>query len=412
MAPLPRSPLAPDDADGRVAPVPGVRAAALPSGLRYRGRLDLALIEVPQGATVAGLLTRSATPGHPVAWCRRVLPAGRARAVIVNAGNANVFNGTAGDQAVLAEVRAVATALGCSEDEVLVASTGIIGQKLDGEAIARLVPDLVAKLDAGGLADAAQAILTTDTFPKTAAATATIDGVTVHLSGIAKGSGMIAPDMATMLAFLATDAALPAPVLQAALQAAGERSFHCITVDSDTSTSDTVLLLASGAAGNPPIADEADPRLDDFRAALERVCRELALLVVRDGEGAEKLVEIRVNGAADDGAARRLGLAIANSPLVKTAIAGGDANWGRVVMAVGKSGEAVDPLRLRIAFGGTVISAGGGVVEGYDEGVVTEHLAGREVSIEVDLGLGAGAATVWTCDLTHRYIDINADYRS
>ncbi|TVQ36766.1 MAG: bifunctional glutamate N-acetyltransferase/amino-acid acetyltransferase ArgJ [Geminicoccaceae bacterium] len=412
MVALPRSPLAPATADGAAPPVPGVRAAAVASGLRYKNRLDLCLIELPAGATVAGLLTTSATPGHPVTWCRRVLPGGRVRGVIVNAGNANVCNGPAGDDAVLAEVRAVAAALACAEDEVLVASTGIIGQRLDGAAIAALVPALVEGLRGDGLADAARAIMTTDTFPKTAHAAASIDGVPVRLTGIAKGSGMIAPDMATMLAFVATDARLPAPVLQTLLRRAADRSFHCTTVDSDTSTSDTLLLLASGVADHAAITDADDARLLDFARALERICLELALLVVRDGEGAEKLIEIRVAGAVDEAAARRMGLVIANSPLVKTAIAGGDANWGRVVMAVGKSGEAVEPARLRIAFGGTVISAGGGVVEGYDEAVVARHLAGREVLLEVDLGLGPGAATVWTCDLTHRYIDINADYRS
>ncbi len=412
MATLARSPLAPATADGSAPAVAGVRAAALESGLRYRGRLDLALIEFAPGATVAGLLTTSATPGHPVLWCRKVLPHGKARAVIVNAGNANVFNGAAGDEAVETEVRAVARALDCAAEEVLVASTGIIGQKLDGAAIAALVPTLVEGLAADGLADAAKAIMTTDTFPKTAAASAEIAGVPVRLTGLAKGSGMIAPDMATMLAFVVTDAKLPAPVLRTLLRRAADRSFHSTTVDSDTSTSDTLLLVASGAAANVPIDDVDDDRLRDFARALEQVCLELALLVVRDGEGAQKLVEIRVTGAADADAARRTGLAIANSPLVKTAIAGGDANWGRVVMAVGKSGEAVDPSRLRIAFGGTTISAGGGVVEGYDEAVVAAHLAGREVLVEVGLGLGDGAATVWTCDLTHGYIDINADYRS
>jgi glutamate N-acetyltransferase/amino-acid N-acetyltransferase len=411
VSPPPLSPLAPRG-PFEAPPVAGVTAASLALGLRYRGRDDLALVVVPPGGAVAGLLTRSSTPGHPVRWCRRILPAGRARALLVNAGNANVFNGAAGDAAVATEVDAVARALGCDREEVFVASTGVIGEPLDAGAIAAAVPALTHRLSAAGLADAGRAILTTDTFPKAASAVAAIDGVEVRLTGIAKGSGMIAPDLATMLAFVVTDADLDGRVLQPLLARAAERSFHCITVDGDSSTSDTVLLLASRRAGNAAVSAADAPRLADFARALETVCRRLAQLVVRDGEGAQKFVEIAVTGAVDTASARRAGLAVANSPLVKTAIAGGDANWGRVVMALGKSGEPVDADRLALRFGDVSVAAGGGVVAGYDEAAVTAHLAGREIRIDADLGVGDGAARVWTCDLTHGYVDINADYRS
>ncbi|MEO1090138.1 MAG: bifunctional glutamate N-acetyltransferase/amino-acid acetyltransferase ArgJ [Pseudomonadota bacterium] len=410
MAPT-RSPLAPPG-PLLAPPVPGVRAAVAESGLRYRGRPDLALLEVAEGSAAAGVFTTSTTPGHPVNWCRRVLPRGRARAVIVNAGNANVFNGASGDAAVADEVQAVTAALGCSPVEVFVASTGVIGLELDGEAIARHVPGLVESLDPEGLDAAAEAIMTTDTFAKAASAEAMIDGVPVRLTGIAKGSGMIAPDMATMLAFVVTDANLPAAVLQPLLERAVARSFHRVTVDADTSTSDTLLLFATRQAAHPTLSDAADPRLAGFAAALDAVCLDLALLVVRDGEGATKLVEVRVSGGFDEAGAERVAKTIANSPLVKTAIAGADANWGRVVMAVGRAGVPIEPATLQIRFGGTTVSTGGGVAPGYDESIVAEHLQGREVLIEVDLGQGDGAATVWTCDLTHGYIDINADYRS
>jgi len=405
------SPLAPEEPLA-APPVAGVTAASLALGLRYRGRDDVALIALPPASAVAGLFTRSTTPGHPVRWCRRILPRGRIRALIVNAGNANVFNGAAGDAAVETEVDAVAAALDCPREEVFVASTGVIGEPLDAKAIAAAAPSLKDRLVPEGLADCARAIVTTDTFAKAASAVASIDGVEVRLTGIAKGSGMIAPDMATMLAFIATDADLEAAVLQPLLAGAVDRSFHCTSVDGDTSTSDTVLLMASRRAGHAPVADADDPRLAAFARALDAVCLRLAQLVVRDGEGAQKFVEIAVSGAADEASARRAGLAVANSPLVKTAIAGGDANWGRVVMALGKSGEPLAPDRLAVRFGDTLISAGGGIVEGYDEAAVTAHLAGREVHLNVDLGVGDGRARVWTCDLTHGYIDINADYRS
>ena len=406
-----RSPLAPANFPA-LPTVAGVRFATLDAQLRYRDRDDLALIEVAPGSTVAGVFTRSSTAGHPVVWCREILSAGRARAVIVNAGNANVFRGAEGDAAVRAEAEAVAAALDCGTAEVFVASTGVIGQRLPVEMITGKVPELVARLRPDGIEAAARAIMTTDTFAKGAAATGEIGGVPVTIVGIAKGSGMIAPDMATMLAFVVTDAAVPAPVLQSLLAEATDASFNAITVDSDTSTSDTLLLLATGAAGNMALADPGDARLADFRRALNDVLLDLAQQVVRDGEGAQKLIAVTVVGAVDGASARRIGLAIANSPLVKTAIAGGDANWGRVIMAVGKSGEPVDMGRLGVSFGGHDVARDGAAVPDLDEAPVAAHLAGSEIDIRVGVGVGPGQATVWTCDLTHGYIDINADYRS
>ena len=306
----------------------------------------------------------------------------------------------------------MARALGCPVEEVYVASTGVIGERLPVERIAERVPDLVAGLGEGGIALAAQAIMTTDTYPKGAVARATIDGATVTVAGIAKGSGMIAPAMATMLAFVVTDAAVAAPVLQKLTAAGADRSFNAITVDGDTSTSDTLLVFATGKAGHAPIVEADDPRLPAFEAALLEVLTDLAQQVVRDGEGAQKLIAVTVEGAVSDESARRIGLAIGNSPLVKTAIAGGDANWGRIVMAVGKAGEPVEPWRLGVSFGGHLVARDGGAVPDLDEAPVAAHLRGREIDILVSVGGGPGRATIWTCDLTHGYIDINADYRS
>lgn len=406
-----RSPLAPERFPV-IPPVAGVRHAALEAGIRYRGRPDLALIELAPGTTVAGVFTRSATAGHPVAWGRAILPHGRARAVIVNAGNANVFRGAEGDAAVRAEAEAVAEALGAAPEEVFVASTGVIGERLPVERITSRIGELAAALDPGGIEATARAIMTTDTFPKGATAAAEIEGVPVTVAGIAKGSGMIAPDMATMLSFIVTDAAVTAPALQALLAAGADASFNAITVDSDTSTSDTLLLFATGKAPHRPIAEASTPALEGFRAALFRVLTDLAHQVVRDGEGAEKFIAVTVRGARDAASARRIGLAIANSPLVKTAIAGGDANWGRVVMAVGKAGEPIEVEKLGVAFGGHAVAKDGAAVPDLDEAPVAAHLAGREIALEVVVGDGPGTATVWTCDLTHGYIDINADYRS
>ncbi len=407
----PISPLAPKSFPDLHA-VGGVRLSSIAASLRYTGRPDLMLAELATGSTIAGVLTKSACPGAPVTWCRQVLPKGSARAIIVNAGNANVFTGRRGDEAVAGTAAAVAKALGCSADQVMVASTGVIGEPLPAEKIAAAIPEAAKALAPNAWRGAADAILTTDTFPKAASAHATIDGVTVSITGIAKGSGMIAPDMATMLSFVFTDAAIPAPVLQALLTKAVGPTFNSITVDSDTSTSDTLLLAATGAAGNTAPSDAGDPSLRGFNRALEAVLKDLALQVVRDGEGATKLIEVAVTGATSKTSARKIGLAIANSPLVKTAIAGEDANWGRIVMAVGKSGERADRDRMTVAVGGIEIARDGGRIEDYDEAPVAAHMKGQEIQLTVDVGVGRGRATVWTCDLTHGYISINADYRS
>ncbi|MEA2781781.1 MAG: glutamate N-acetyltransferase / amino-acid N-acetyltransferase, partial [Rhodospirillaceae bacterium] len=362
---------------------------------------------------IAGVLTRSLSSSAPVDWCRQALKGGKARAILVNSGNANAFTGRLGEASVRRCVAAAASGLGCRKEEIFVASTGVIGEPLPDERITKALPALAEELAADCWADAAAAIMTTDTFPKVATRTARIGGVEVRINGIAKGSGMIAPDMATMLAFVATDAKLPASVLRSLLKSASGRSFNCITVDGDTSTSDTLLLAATGAgAKHPRIATAGDRQLADFRAKLDDLLIDLACQVARDGEGASKFITIDVTGAASDDAARRIGLAVANSPLVKTAIAGADANWGRIVMAVGKAGEKADRDRLKIAIGGVKVAARGQRVPDYEEAPVAAHMKGQEIAIAVDVGVGRGRARVWTCDLTHGYIDINADYRS
>jgi len=410
MAPTPPvSPLAPERFVDPPA-IPGVRLTGAATGLKRSGKPDLMLLEAAEGAAAAGVTTRSRCPSAPVEWCRKALKSGRARAIVCNSGNANAFTGNAGDRTVSETVQAAAGLVGCAPEEVLVASTGVIGEPVPANGIAQRLPALHAELRPEGWRDAARAIMTTDTFPKAASATGRLDGRPFTISGIAKGSGMIAPDMATMLAFIATDAAVGPAALQAMTRRCADRTFNAITVDSDTSTSDTVLVLATGAHGGAPVTDAR--RLRPFQAALEAVMRELALLIVRDGEGAQKLITIDVTGAVSARSARRIGLSIANSPLVKTAFAGGDANWGRIVMAVGKAGEKADRDRLSIAMGGVEITRGGQLVPGYDETPVAAHVAGRDIRVAVDLGIGRGRARVWTCDLTHGYIDINADYRS
>jgi glutamate N-acetyltransferase/amino-acid N-acetyltransferase len=411
--PLPVSPLAPRDPPPPLA-VPGVRFASTAAGIRYVGRPDLLLAAFPLDTQVAGVLTRSTTPGHPVKWCRRMLRQGRARALVVNAGNANVCRGAEGDAAVEREVAAVIELLGCAAEEVFVASTGIIGERLAVERIEAALPRLAEALSpsAEAVAAAARTIMTTDTFAKWASRRVEVGGCTVTISGIAKGSGMVAPNMATMLAFVFTDAAVPAPLLQQLVEQGADRSFNATTVDGDTSTSDTLLVFATGEAGNAPLTGLDDPELAIFGRALDEVLVDLAQQVVRDGEGARKFVEIVVAGALDDAASRRIGLAIANSPLVKTAIAGADANWGRIVMAVGKSGAAIEPERLAVAFGGHWVAKDGAAVPDLDETPIAAHLAGDDIRIEVLVGGGPGRSVVWTCDLTHGYIDINADYRS
>ena len=404
------SPLAPN-AFPVLPDIDGVTLSTAASGMKYSGRDDMLLMQLGAGGTCAAVFTKSDMAAAPVTWCRQQLADGsETRALLVNAGNANAFTGDSGIAAVTDCCEALAARLGRRASEVMMASTGVIGEPLDTAILKAQFDRLVDGTT--GWQQAAEAIRTTDTFAKGASASANIGGTTVHISGIAKGSGMIAPDMATMLGFIATDAAIPRDVLAALLADATKRSFNAITVDSDTSTNDSVYLLASGAAGNPTVSSAAEPALDDFRAALDRVMQDLARQIVRDGEGATKFITVSVAGAENEDTARHIGLAIANSPLVKTAIAGEDANWGRIVMAVGKAGAGVAPQNLDIAIGGIQITSGGARVEGYDEAPVAEHMKGDEIDIDVSIGHGTGTARIWTCDLTHGYISINADYRS
>ncbi len=406
------SPLAPKSF-AKLPPLAGVRLASGAAGVRYAGRTDVLMVTLAPGTQAAGVFTKSKTSSAPVDWCRTQLKSGSARALVVNSGNANAFTGKAGVEGAKAVAEAAADALGCAAREVMLASTGVIGEPLPAERITRILHTLAQSGSAAGWRAAAEAIMTTDTYPKMASASAEIDGKRVTLNGIAKGSGMIAPDMATMLAFVFTDANLPASVLQELLSAGVKGSFNAITVDSDTSTSDTLLLFATGKGGNhAAISKASDKRLNDFRAKLDVVLLDLALQVVKDGEGAQKLIRIDVAGAENDDAAKRIGLSIANSPLVKTAIAGNDANWGRIVMAVGKAGEKADRDKLKISFGSQVVAEAGARAAKYNEVAATKAVSGREVQIAVDLGLGAGKSRVWTCDLTHGYIDINGSYRS
>ncbi|MBO6838088.1 MAG: bifunctional glutamate N-acetyltransferase/amino-acid acetyltransferase ArgJ [Alphaproteobacteria bacterium] len=392
--------------------IAGVTLGGYAAGVKYKGRPDLFMAELAPGSSVAGVLTTSLTRSSAVEWCAQVLKKGKARGILVNAGNANAFTGRAGMEGTEHMAAAAADAIGCRRKEILIASTGVIGQKLPADRITKAVPKLYASLSADGWRKASRAIMTTDTFPKGASATCEIGGVPVTIAGFAKGSGMIAPDMATMLSFVFTDANIPPAILQKLLRKATDKSFNCITVDGDTSTSDTLLLAATGAAGNTAPKKSSDKALKGFRTALLDVLTDLAHQVVKDGEGATKFIRIAVSGAQSHQAARRIGMAIANSPLVKTAIAGEDANWGRVVMAVGKSGEAADRDKLSIRIGGIDVAKNGMAVPGYDETPVARHMKGSDIDIEVDVGVGKSSATVWTCDLTYDYIRINADYRS
>jgi len=408
------SPLKPADiAD--LAPVEGVRMAAAEAGIKYKDRKDVLLMVFDPGTTVAGVTTRSKCPSAPVEWCRDKLPNGQARALVVNSGNANAFTGMRGRTAVQETAKIASAAVGCTPDEVFLASTGVIGEPLDPAPFRNVMKGLAEKVSPDGFDDAASAIMTTDTFPKKATATVDLDGVPVTISGIAKGAGMIAPDMATMLGFIVTDAAIAAPALHAALKKAVRDTFNAVTVDGDTSTSDTVLVFATGAAakhGAPKITDPEDRRLKAFRKALKTVMSALAQMIARDGEGASKFVTVEVTGATSRKSAKRIAMAIANSPLVKTAIAGEDANWGRVVMAVGKAGEPADRDRLSIWFGDIRVAVDGERDPGYDEAVASAYMKNAEILLRVDLGIGEATARVWTCDLTHDYISINADYRS
>ena len=405
------SPLAPATFPD-LPPIAGVRFAAIAAGIRYKDRQDLLLAELAPGTTVGGVFTRNRMPGAPVDWCRSILKRGTARGLVVNAGNANVFTGKAGAVATRESAKAAAKAIGCDPKDVYLASTGVFGQPLPHEKIVAAMPALYGDLKADAVELAARTIMTTDTFPKGARATAKIDGKTVTVSGFCKGSGMIQPDMATMLCFVFTDAKLPAKVLQSLLAPSSDASFNCMTVDGDTSTSDTVLLFATGQVAHKPVARAADPRLNAFKKALDTVLRDLAIQVARDGEGASKFMTVTIKGAANDVAARRIAFTVANSPLVKTAIAGEDANWGRVVMAVGRAGEKANRDKLKIWMGGVLIAKNGAVDPKYDEAAVMPHMRGREIDIVVDVGVAKGKATVWSCDLTHGYIDINGSYRS
>jgi glutamate N-acetyltransferase / amino-acid N-acetyltransferase len=392
--------------------ISGVTFHTAASGIRYQGRTDLMVAELAPGAQVAGVFTRSAAAA-PVLWCQAAAKGGRIRGLVVNAGNANAFTGKLGMASVRRTAGAAAKLLKCKPSDVFVSSTGVIGVPLPDDKITAALPDAL-KSRAVDWETAAKAIMTTDTFPKGSGRTARIGSATVNIAGIIKGSGMIAPNMGTMLGYVFTDAKLPAAVLRALLKPASDRTFNAITVDSDTSTSDTVLLIATGqGAEHPAIRSANDPKLKDFKAKLEDTLRDLAHQVIKDGEGATKFVTIAVSGAKSDASARRIGLAVANSPLVKTAIAGEDANWGRIVMAVGKSGEPCSMDRLKIAIGGVPITQAGAVRPDYDEAPVATHMKGGEIVIAIDAGVrGRGKATVWTCDLTHRYIDINIGYRS
>lgn len=408
------SPLAPKTF-AEMPVVRGVRMATAAAGIKYKNRTDVLMMVFDQPASVAGVFTRSKCPSAPVDFCRRNLSAGVARAVVVNSGNANAFTGKKGKEATELTAKSAAAAVGCGEGEIFLASTGVIGEPLDATKFADVLDGLAKTAIEDSWFDAAKAIMTTDTYPKVATRSAEIGGVKVTINGIAKGAGMIAPDMATMLSFVVTDADIAPAALQALLSAGVGPTFNSVTVDSDTSTSDTLMLFATGVAardGQVKVEDAADPRLVSFRTALNDLLRDLALQVVRDGEGARKMVEVTVEGAENDAAAKRIALSIANSPLVKTAVAGEDANWGRVVMAVGKSGEMAERDRLAIWFGDVRVAIEGERDPAYSEAAASAVMKGETIPIRVEIGLGSGRATVYTCDLTKEYVEINGDYRS
>ncbi|GGH31204.1 arginine biosynthesis bifunctional protein ArgJ [Alsobacter metallidurans] len=408
------SPLAPASFPD-LPPIAGVSFATAAAGIRYKGRTDVLLLRLAEGTTAAGVFTRSRCPSAPVDWCRKALPGGTARGLVVNSGNANAFTGKTGADAVRLTADIAAKALGCRPGEIFLASTGVIGEPLDATKFEGVLADCAKRASEGPWIEPAKAIMTTDTYPKGATAKATIGGVQVTINGIAKGAGMIAPDMATMLSFVFTDAPIAAEALQAMLSRSVKGSFNAITVDSDTSTSDTLMLFATGAAearGCPRITEASDRRLAGFRKALDAVLLDLAHQVVKDGEGARHFIGVTVEGAVSATSAKRIAKSIADSPLVKTAIAGQDANWGRVVMAVGKAGEPADRDRLAISFGPHRVAVKGARDGSYDEKTVSDYMKGQDIDIRVDLGLGNGKATVWTCDLTKEYVEINGDYRS
>lgn len=406
------SPLAPKSYPDMPA-IEGVRMATAEAGIKYKNRTDVLMMVFDEPAAVAGVFTRSRCPSAPVDFCRANLAAGKARAVVVNSGNANAFTGRKGREATALTADSAAKAVGCATSEVFLASTGVIGEPLDASKFAGVLGEMKDRAKGDFWLEAAKAIMTTDTYPKVATRTAELGGVTVTINGIAKGAGMIAPDMATMLSFLVTDADIPAAILQELLSRGVGSTFNAVTVDSDTSTSDTLLLFATGAAkgrGQKAVASAAD--VAAFAEALNALLKDLALQVVRDGEGARKMVEVTVTGAESDASAKKIALSIANSPLVKTAVAGEDANWGRVVMAVGKAGEPADRDRLKIWFGDVRVAVDGERDAGYSEEAASAVMKHQDIPVRVDLGLGQGTATVWTCDLTKEYVEINGDYRS
>jgi glutamate N-acetyltransferase / amino-acid N-acetyltransferase len=408
----PVSPLAPLSVPN-LPEIAGVKLASAATGIRYKNRPDVLLAVMDAGTTVAGCLTNSKSRSAPVDWCADNLASGSARALVVNAGNANAFTGKAGVVTVKAVASAAAKILKCKATDIYQASTGVIGEPLNPAPIVNALPALSADVEGNAWNMAAKSIMTTDTFAKMATVQFKLAGKTITINGIAKGSGMVAPDMATMLVFIFTDANLPPRIMQKLLSKAVGSSFNCITVDGDTSTSDTVLMFATAKTPALKALKSADDkRLAPFAKALNALCLDLAHQVVKDGEGAEKFVEIKITGAESDMAARKIGMAIANSPLVKTAIAGEDANWGRIVMAIGKSGEKALRDKLRIKIGGVLVAAKGMKDANYKEADIMPHMKGRNIKIEADIGVGKGASIVWTCDLTHRYIDINGSYRS
>lgn len=413
MASLEKSPLAPKSFP-EIKAVPGIVMATASTG-HYKGRANLLLASFEEGTTAAGVFTLSKCPSAPVIWSKHQLlkNGGTARALVVNAGNSNAFTGFRGDEEALKTAEAAAKSVGCVVQDVMLASTGVIGEILDTTPICNLLPNLYANSAPAITQETALSICTTDTYPKGASSTAMVDGHEVILSGFAKGSGMIAPNMATMLGFIFTNAAISSAVLTTILRESTDTSFNSITVDSDTSTSDTVFIFASGKNANPDmITDVADPRLDDFKQKLSTICLDLAHQIVRDGEGASKFVTIQVNGAENTHAAKVIAMSIANSPLMKTAIAGEDPNWGRLIMAVGKAGEQANRDKIAIWIGEQHVAENGLALPTYKEAIAAEHMKEQEVSFTVDVGVASGTATVWTCDLTHGYISINADYRS
>jgi glutamate N-acetyltransferase/amino-acid N-acetyltransferase len=412
MANIKKSPLAPRKVPN-ILPVKGAHVAAVAAGLRYKGRYDLMLATFDEGTVTAGVFTKSKTAAAPVEWCKKALSSGgNIKGLVVNAGNANAFTGKAGISACESIARQTSELLACGADQILLASTGVIGEPLDPQPVNQALMRISSETSEDKWADAAEAIKTTDTFAKAASVTCEIDGKKSMITGIAKGSGMIEPDMATMLGFIITDAPLSQACLKALLQETTDKSFNAITVDGDTSTNDCVLAFATGQSGGDVIDTIDDPRLRSFKQQFEAVMVDLAHQIVRDGEGAQKFVDITITGAENDMAARVIGKVIANSPLVKTAIAGEDPNWGRIVMAVGKSGEAADRDALKIWIGDQLIAENGAVHENYSEDAAASHMKGQEIKLRIDVGVADGKATVWTCDLTHQYIEINADYRS